>query len=100
MTTLVHILRLAPVSSADRRASKRSRRNDPQPSIEPPADPTSNPVNPDEPEEPEEPEEIELPCTDDADWEVFVPDHDWDPMPEPGDFWIEDPEDMRAASLQ
>lgn len=37
----------------------------------------------------------DMPCTDGGDgdespWEAFIPDEDeWDPEPEPGDFWIE-----------
>ena len=41
----------------------------------------------------------DLPCTDDIDssqeeedarWDVFIPDEDeWDPQPDPGDFWME-----------
>jgi hypothetical protein len=40
-----------------------------------------------------EPEEIELPAND-ADWDVFLPDDDSDPQPEPGDFWIDGVDDV------
>jgi hypothetical protein len=71
------------------RSSRRPNRIEPQPPtglppVEPPA----------EPDESGEPDEIELPCTDDADWDVFIPDDDCDPLPEPGDFWIDDPEEL------
>ena len=39
------------------------------------------------PDEPE-PEDV-LPDFDDEPWEAFVPDDDQEPVPEPGDFWIE-----------
>jgi hypothetical protein len=62
------------------------------PPLEPPVDfgKFSRP----EPDEPGEPDEIELPCTDDAQWDVFIADDDCDPLPEPGDFWIDDPEEF------
>jgi hypothetical protein len=48
------------------------------------------------PTELEEPSDLDfddVPCTDDDDesrWEAFIPDEDeWDPAPDPGDFWIE-----------
>ena len=59
---------------------------------------------PDEPsdlEEPADPTDVsdldfaDMPCTDGGDgdesqWEAFIPDEDqWDPEPDPGDFWIE-----------
>ena len=53
-------------------------------------------------EEPVEPDEVsdldftEMPCTDEAGqggdeslWDAFLPDDEWDPEPDPGDFWIE-----------
>lgn len=53
-----------------------------------------------EPAEPADPTELEftdMPCTDagteadESQWEAFVPDDDeWDPQPEPGDFWVDD----------
>jgi hypothetical protein len=57
--------------------------------------PDDSPVElPVEPEEPGEPDEADFPCTDDAYWDVFIPDDDNDPLPERGDFWIEDPNDL------
>jgi hypothetical protein len=46
---------------------------------------------PDEPEEPSDLEEPRIPGTDDDPrWDVFLPDGDpYEPMPEPGDFWID-----------
>jgi hypothetical protein len=44
------------------------------------------------PDEPASPGHFRIP-DDDSHWDVFVPDDDEiDPLPEPGDFWIE-PED-------
>ncbi|MEX2317909.1 MAG: hypothetical protein WD669_12200 [Pirellulales bacterium] len=44
-----------------------------------------------EPEEPSELEDPNIPCTDDDPrWDVFLPDDDpYEPLPEPGDFWID-----------
>jgi hypothetical protein len=46
-----------------------------------------------EPELPD-PDDLEIddpPSGDDAYWDVFIPDDDeCDPLPEPGDFWVED----------
>jgi hypothetical protein len=52
-----------------------------------------------EPSEPDEPSDLDftdMPCTDagsgtdESPWEAFLPDDDqWDPEPEPGDFWID-----------
>lgn len=40
------------------------------------------------PEGPDDPES--MPAPDDSHWDVFIPDDDEvDPLPEPGDFWIE-----------
>lgn len=53
----------------------------------------------DEPSDLSDLEFPEAPYTseDDACWEAFIPDDDqWDPQPEPGDFWIEDC--LRAAA--
>jgi hypothetical protein len=47
----------------------------------------------------EEPDDVEsFPIPDDTShWDVFIPDDDEiDPLPEPGDFWIE-PEDSQGA---
>ena len=39
----------------------------------------------------------DFPLPDDSHWDVFIPDDDeLDPLPEPGDYWIE-PEDERGA---
>jgi hypothetical protein len=44
------------------------------------------------PEEPDDPDSFPIP--DDSHWDVFIPDDDEvDPLPEPGDFWIE-PDDL------
>ena len=73
------------------RSPKRARPSHHEPPAEPP------PLElPSEPEEPGEPDEIEMPCTDDADWDVFIADDDCDPLPEPGDFWIDDPANDEA----
>jgi hypothetical protein len=48
-----------------------------------------------QPDEPRRPDDFPLP--DDSHWDVFIPDDDeLDPLPEPGDFWIE-PEDEQGA---
>jgi hypothetical protein len=95
MVTLAHDPRLDCFSPTCSRTPKRVRnsaalaevRGEPLPPDDPP------PVEPPaEPEEPGGPDETEIPCTDDADWDVFIRDDDCDPLPEPGDFWIEDPE--------
>jgi hypothetical protein len=67
---------------------KRRRRAGPNHHDDPPS--LQLPVDP---EESDEPDEIETPCTDDAHWEIFLPDED-DPLPEPGDFWIDAPEEL------
>ncbi|MEO1497564.1 MAG: hypothetical protein AAFV43_10480 [Planctomycetota bacterium] len=36
------------------------------------------------------------PAADDPDWEVVLPDEE-EPLPEPGDFWIEAPDEWDAA---
>ena len=42
------------------------------------------------PAEPSDLEELDWPDTDDDRWDAFIPDDDErDPMPEPGDFWID-----------
>jgi len=51
---------------------------------------TTAPLSPlDEPEEPSDLDDFNGPCTDDdSRWEVFIPDDDeFDPLPDPGDFW-------------
>lgn len=47
--------------------------------------------------EPSDLDFTDMPCTDaggaadESSWEAFVPDDDeWDPQPEPGDFWFDD----------
>jgi hypothetical protein len=53
-------------------------------------------------EEPEEPDDVEgFPIPDDTShWDVFIPDDDEiDPLPEPGDFWIE-PEEQQGSREQ
>jgi hypothetical protein len=53
-----------------------------------------------DPEEPPDASDLDftdMPCTDagsgdgdESQWEAFIPDEDeWDPEPNPGDFWIE-----------
>ena len=49
-----------------------------------------------EPSELAEPSDLDftdMPCTDagtdESPWEAFLPDDEWDPEPEPGDFWID-----------
>lgn len=66
---------------------QRPRRDDTIPAVpaEPPARPGDDPP---EPDDPSDLDELELPCTDDASWEVFIADDDErDPQPEWGDFW-------------
>jgi hypothetical protein len=48
-----------------------------------------NPQLPDNwPDDPDDPQGFPIP--DDSHWDVFLPDDDeFDPLPEPGDFWIE-----------
>jgi hypothetical protein len=46
-------------------------------------------MRPEPPEEPFAPYDVPLPV-DGSHWDVFIPDDDEiDPLPEPGDFWIE-----------
>ena len=60
------------------------------------AEPTDRDSDRDELEEPSDLDFADMPCTDEAgqgsdesQWEAFLPDEDdWDPEPEPGDFWI------------
>ncbi len=61
-----------------------------------PEEPTDLEPEPAESTEPSDLDFTDMPCTDaggeDADessWEAFLPDDEWDPEPEPGDFWIE-----------
>jgi hypothetical protein len=78
-------------SPSDLSPLKISRRtNSKQPSASP------SPSRPVVPPQPDEPDELDLPPLDDAQWEVFVADDDLDPLPEPGDFWIEEPEAMTS----
>lgn len=51
------------------------------------------PTEPIEPDRSGDPDELQPPPTDDADWDVFIADDDGEPLPAPGDFWIEDPDD-------
>jgi hypothetical protein len=47
-----------------------------------------------EPDEPSDLDDFDGPFTDNDDsrWDVFVPDDDQrDPLPEPGDFWVDEP---------
>ena len=53
------------------------------------------------PDEPSDLEELDPPWTDDDDarWEPFIPDEDErDPLPEPGDFWIDSDVAVRNAA--
>ena len=51
--------------------------------------PTPDPP-PAELDEPGDLEDLDSPCVDDSDWDVFIADDDErDPLPEPGDFWVE-----------
>ena len=56
---------------------------------------------PTEPDDESDLDYEDMPCTDgdgldgggdnDSRWDAFIPDEDeWDPQPDPGDFWIED----------
>lgn len=51
-------------------------------------------TTPTELEEPSDLDFDDMPCTDDGDesrWDAFILDEDeWDPEPDPGDFWVED----------
>ena len=53
-------------------------------------------------DEPEEmPDDVEVPWSDEAYWDVFIPDDDeLDPLPELGDFWNGDPEELRAGAAR
>jgi hypothetical protein len=44
----------------------------------------------------------EIPCTDDdSSWDVFIPDDDErDPLPDPGDFWIDTSQEDEMESLE
>jgi hypothetical protein len=45
--------------------------------------------------------EIDAPGGDEAYWDVFIPDADeCDPLPEPGDFWVEDGQESRVESQE
>ena len=58
-----------------------------------PEEPNDLETVPTELDEPSDLDFDDMPCTDDGDesrWEAFIPDEDeWDPEPDPGDFWIE-----------
>jgi hypothetical protein len=58
-----------------------------------PDEPSELDVEPAEPDDASDLDYEDVPCTDDGDdsrWEAFIPDEDeWDPQPDPGDFWIE-----------
>ena len=72
---------------------KRRARSQP---LEPDNPPPPSP--PAEPDEPNDPDDLEVPCTDDAHWDVFIADDDdRDPLPDFDDFWIEDPEEMAGG---
>jgi hypothetical protein len=63
--------------------------------------PDDNDPDLDEPVAPDDASDLEfeeMPCTDDdSRWEAFVPDDDeFDPQPEPNDFWIENGRESRA----
>jgi hypothetical protein len=48
------------------------------------------------PDDPDDPHGFPIP-DDDSHWDVFIPDDDEiDPLPDPGDFWVE-PEDQQGA---
>ena len=87
MATSTQFPRHRPSPTCDRSSKRLGRIEPPLPDDPPPLEP------PVEPEEPSEPDEFEFPCADDAYWDVFVPD-DCDPLPEPGDFWIDEPEEL------
>jgi hypothetical protein len=58
-------------------------------------DPHAPQEQPDEPRHPDD-----FPQPDDSHWDVFIPDDDEiDPLPEPGDFWIEPEDEHGAGSL-
>lgn len=45
---------------------------------------------PNQPDEPSDLDDVEVPCTDDRHWEVFIPDDDlYEPLPDRGDFWTD-----------
>jgi len=62
-----------------------------------PEEPSDLELEPAEPDEESDLDFTEMPCTDEAgqdgdesQWDAFLPDDDeWDPEPDPGDFWIE-----------
>jgi hypothetical protein len=54
--------------------------------------PDETQLPPSEPSEFDDPSDFELPHMDDARWDVFIADEDeCDPLPDHGDFWIDDP---------
>jgi len=65
-------------------------------------DPAGEPSEPTElepaPPEPSDWEPLDIPCTDDdSSWDVFIPDDDEeDPLPGPGDFWIDSSQEDRG----
>lgn len=92
MAPLARSLHLHCTSLTDSDAPKRRRHALADPRDAPP--PFELPA---EPDEPDEPDKIEIPCPDDAPWEVFIADDD-DPLPEPDDFWIDDPDESFGYS--
>jgi hypothetical protein len=68
--------------------------------IEQPFDVPDSPEYDGEPDDSSEVEDLELEVGDDSDWDVFIPDDDYDPEPERSDFeaglepgaWGENPE--------
>jgi hypothetical protein len=52
-------------------------------------------------EELNDPQGVPIPDDDASHWDVFIPDDDEiDPLPEPGDFWIEPEDEQRAESME
>jgi len=41
----------------------------------------------DEPEEPSDIDDLDFEQDDDSDWDVFIPDDEYDPEPDANDFW-------------
>lgn len=71
------------------------------------AEPPGQPDDPDDEPDDLEPEltdpggpEVDDPlANDDSYWDVFIPDDDQcDPLPEPGDFWMEESQESRVES--
>lgn len=62
-----------------------------------PDEPSDLDLGPNDPREPSDLEFTDIPCTDaggdvdESQWEAFLPEDDeWDPLPAPGDFWVDD----------